>query len=464
MALGALSLPSIGIILCAVVTTLGYPAKSPAANAGGALQFNGTAGPAQYVTFGPAPGLGASSFTLELWFKWGGGGLATNTGSGGLTAAIPLVTKGSSEVDLAGVGTNKDMNYFLGIQGGKLAADFEEGAGQTAPSANHPIVGTLAITANTWHHAAVTFDGPSGTYTLYLDGAQDTQLVLGANHLPRSDSIQHAALASSLTSDGNATGFFQGALDEVRIWNVARSLSQIQSTLNQEITSAANLIGRWGLNESAGPTVGDSSGSNASGTSVNGPTWVAGALNLSGNQAPVVDAGPDQSLTLPAVANLAGTATDDGQPNPPGLLTTTWSLVSGLGTVTFGNASLLNTTASFSTGGVYVLRLSASDSVQTTSDNLTVTVVDGGGDPIFVGAGDIGKCSSTGDEATARAKSDAQDEATDCALLASLDRCGGWSRRRANCHPEETPPTRDFGFERGAGARSPSGRFCSLRE
>src|SRR6185295_2944358 len=230
--------PRLGLILCAVLTNLGQPAKSQAANAGGALQFNGTAGPAQYVTFGPAPGLGASSFTLELWFKWGGGGLATNTGSGGLTAAIPLVTKGSSEVDLAGVGTNKDMNYFLGIQGGKLAADFEEGAGQTAPSSNHPIVGTLSITANIWHHAAATFDGPSRTYTIYLDGVLDTQLVLGAHHLPRYDSIQHAALASSLTSDGNATGFFQGALDEVRIWNVARSLSQIQSTLNQEITSA----------------------------------------------------------------------------------------------------------------------------------------------------------------------------------------------------------------------------------
>jgi len=149
------------VILCAVMTSLGYPAKSQAASAGSALQFNGTAGPAQYVTFGPAPGLGASSFTLELWFKWGGGGLSTNTGSGGLTAAIPLLTKGSSEADLAGAGTNKDMNYFLGIQGGKLAADFEEGAGQSAPSANHPIVGTLPITSNSWHHAAVTFDGPS---------------------------------------------------------------------------------------------------------------------------------------------------------------------------------------------------------------------------------------------------------------------------------------------------------------
>jgi len=54
------------------------------------------------------------------------------------------------------------------------------------------------------------------------------------------------------------------------------------------------------------------------------------------NQAPVVNAGADQTITLPAVANLAGTVTDDGLPNPPATVTKTWSKVSGPGTVTFG--------------------------------------------------------------------------------------------------------------------------------
>ena len=61
------------------------------------------------------------------------------------------------------------------------------------------------------------------------------------------------------------------------------------------------------------------------------------------NQAPTVNAGSDQSITLPATASLSGTATDDGLPTPPAAITTTWSKVSGPGTVTFGNASLLNT-------------------------------------------------------------------------------------------------------------------------
>src|SRR5213076_1741127 len=67
------------------------------------------------------------------------------------------------------------------------------------------------------------------------------------------------------------------------------------------------------------------------------------------NLAPVVNAGLDQTITLPSSATLNGTATDDGL--PAGTLTTTWSKVSGPGTVTFANGNALNTTATFSASG-----------------------------------------------------------------------------------------------------------------
>ncbi len=63
------------------------------------------------------------------------------------------------------------------------------------------------------------------------------------------------------------------------------------------------------------------------------------------NKIPVVNAGPDQTITLPKGTSLAGTATDDGLPSPPAALTYTWSKASGPGTVTFGNAKAANTTA-----------------------------------------------------------------------------------------------------------------------
>ena len=92
------------------------------------------------------------------------------------------------------------------------------------------------------------------------------------------------------------------------------------------------------------------------------------------NVAPVANAGADQAIVLPASATLQGGATDDGLPNPPGTLTTTWSKVSGPGTVSFGNVSTLNTNASFSIDGTYVLRLTATDGQFSDTDDVTISV------------------------------------------------------------------------------------------
>ncbi len=92
------------------------------------------------------------------------------------------------------------------------------------------------------------------------------------------------------------------------------------------------------------------------------------------NQAPVVDAGPDQTIVLPDMAELDGTASDDGLPNPPEVLTLTWSQISGPQGVSFGDTSADFTTATFPRHGTYRLQLSASDGLATSSDELTVVV------------------------------------------------------------------------------------------
>src|SRR5438046_590544 len=91
------------------------------------------------------------------------------------------------------------------------------------------------------------------------------------------------------------------------------------------------------------------------------------------NLAPVVNAGLDQVITLPGIATLTGAAIDDGLPIPP-VLTTTWSQVSGPGTVSFSNPGALISTATFSESGAYVLRLTASDGALAAIDDVAVTV------------------------------------------------------------------------------------------
>jgi hypothetical protein len=90
------------------------------------------------------------------------------------------------------------------------------------------------------------------------------------------------------------------------------------------------------------------------------------------------NAGIDQTVILPSAANLTGSISDDGLPNPPAAVTAMWSQVSGPGVATFADANALSTTASFSVEGQYVLRLSANDGDLNGSDDLTVNVLAAG--------------------------------------------------------------------------------------
>lgn len=92
------------------------------------------------------------------------------------------------------------------------------------------------------------------------------------------------------------------------------------------------------------------------------------------NVAPIVAAGTNQTITLPITASLDGTVSDDGLPDPPGSVTSTWTKVSGPGTVTFANASAVDTSASFSLAGVYVLQLAANDGALQNNAQVTITV------------------------------------------------------------------------------------------
>ena len=93
------------------------------------------------------------------------------------------------------------------------------------------------------------------------------------------------------------------------------------------------------------------------------------------NQAPGVNAGADQTTTLPDDGVfLNGTVTDDGLPNPPGTTTTTWSQVSGPATVFFDDTSKADTWVSFPDAGTYVLNLEADDGDSIVSDEVAITV------------------------------------------------------------------------------------------
>jgi Bacterial Ig domain/IPT/TIG domain len=103
-----------------------------------------------------------------------------------------------------------------------------------------------------------------------------------------------------------------------------------------------------------------------------GATTTSAPVNIQGNAAPVVNSGYNQSIILPASTTLFGSATDDGLPTSPGSLTYSWTKTSGPGTVSFGTPTSAVTTASFSSEGDYVLRLTANDGNRTSFGEVTV--------------------------------------------------------------------------------------------
>jgi len=99
------------------------------------------------------------------------------------------------------------------------------------------------------------------------------------------------------------------------------------------------------------------------------------AVPLGGNGAPIVDAGPPQTLQWPVnSASLSGFVGDDGHPYPPSTVTALWSMLSGPGTVTFGDANQAATTATFSAPGSYVLQLVGNDSALQSIDTVEITL------------------------------------------------------------------------------------------
>ena len=86
--------------------------------------------------------------------------------------------------------------------------------------------------------------------------------------------------------------------------------------------------------------------------------------------APSANAGPDQSILPGAQAQLQGWVNFTGAP-----LVILWKLYSGPGAITFANAALTNTTATFSAPGVYTLMLSADDNVHAVAYSAVVITV-----------------------------------------------------------------------------------------
>jgi hypothetical protein len=126
------------------------------------------------------------------------------------------------------------------------------------------------VTANSWHHLAISVKGSTRQATVYLDGVQVLQGTLASvTGVGNSKPI-------SIGRNGGPTGYanFQGRLDDVRIWNTVRTPAQISANYHAELSGAqAGLVANWKFNEGSGTSAADTGGTAQNATLSGGATW-----------------------------------------------------------------------------------------------------------------------------------------------------------------------------------------------
>lgn len=185
-----------------------------------ALHFDGIG---DYATSGTAKfPAGSSPQTISLWVRYSGG--------------IGRQTFVELQSDAGG-------GIELGLRDGALAAwtVFGDRVLVSAPS---PPVGA-------WHHVAFVYDGARSS--LYIDGTSPAA-VRGSPNVNRYTSSWFGA-------EGGLDQFFAGDMDEIRIWEVARSATEIVEEMAGQLTaSEPGLVAHFNCNSVDGTRVPDDSG------------------------------------------------------------------------------------------------------------------------------------------------------------------------------------------------------------
>lgn len=182
-------------------------------------------GPLDYVTLAD-PKLGLSDCTIEAWFRH------NNSSSGGY-----LITTRSSEAGPAG-------NWWaVSIGSGTTAGSVHFELAQAGGT--YTVINTLpnSFLINTWNHLAVVRSG--SLISIYINGELK---ITAVEPIKRNWTTGYGIMRFGGWPNYNGA-WFDGALDEVRIWTVARTQCEIQSNMNNEIhNSAVGLIGNYHFN------------------------------------------------------------------------------------------------------------------------------------------------------------------------------------------------------------------------
>jgi trimeric autotransporter adhesin len=162
------------------------------------IDFNGTS---DYLDGGDVLNLN-SNFTVSAWIK------------PAVSANMSIFSKRN---------TPYTQGYDLTINAsGKLVMSWMNGSLRS-------ITSNTTIPNNIWHNVAVIYNGT--TARLYIDGVLDKTATLP----PPISSTHSFLVAAANGSGGTPVTYFNGTIDEIRVWDVALTELQMRYVMNQEI-------------------------------------------------------------------------------------------------------------------------------------------------------------------------------------------------------------------------------------
>jgi len=239
-------------VVCSLLTA------SPAAYAGGgyALEFDGVD---DYVD---AENIykKLSQLTVEFWMKR---------------------PESTSDVFRHLLGNNNSHSYVQPISASKEGFRFLKRTANVGNlqfrvyEAEHSAGNYLSINTcpnNEWVHIAGVFDAASNVMKLYVNGVEEASADVGR--------AAHSGVGTRFRIGRNTGGEMDvpgTKVDEVRIWNYARTQKHIQEYMSLGLSGGEEgLVGYWKLNEGSGITVFDSS-PNKNHATIAGATWTTDA-------------------------------------------------------------------------------------------------------------------------------------------------------------------------------------------
>jgi chitodextrinase len=202
-------------------------------------------------------GVADTPLTFEMWIR-------------------PDVLSGKYQL-LSKWGETANQEYRLYIAANVIRLDLRDQSAQATVSAYTS--SSQAGLAGAWHHLAVSYDGRGGStaaagITIYIDGV--------AVPLTRSNNAAYVAMENlgatlQVGRESAAWKQYDGGLDELRLWAVARTAAQIQAARTTELSGAEpGLVGYWRFNEGSGASSDDSSAGSLAATLNSGAFFGAG--------------------------------------------------------------------------------------------------------------------------------------------------------------------------------------------